>query len=892
MTDSANYGTTEAISLEDILSDTNTRLMVPASQRNYSWKHDDHVKKLWSDLIANFTDWRVEFPDRPTLEAYHKAEFLIGPMVFVKNPNSQDDELEIFDGQQRLATLTILLCIVRDTIIELEEDRLSKQDAKLADVSELLNIIKATEIYVKDPSTQKIRHIDWRLTMNNMDKEFFEEIVLPYEPEQDDPFVSGTLPYKRISMKIQHCKKKLQEHTKDKIFVGKESEEKLHRAYIQLKKYVDTALLTNFEIDEAIVKEKNDQIETTCGEKIDKELRSPITHSSNTANSYGINPDEFFNDPKEGLDTLTKRSWTPEVRKDLEEEHKARSVKWKVKKTFDQWIEEKIKKMKNKKCSTIWTEKKYAEIRQEHIDTEIEEQTKQARKLNITHLQTFCFDQLLKYLFSVRVKVIDYEIANVVFERLNDRGEPLSKSNLVKNYIVSLFPIEKRQKMGAEWDGIMKQTTNPDGFLLESLISRGVKGEFYKYDIGEPKTVKGDERNLYRIIKFIVNNGPGTLEENADAYIKNLKMDIAYCKMLDNPTEEISDPTDAQVTQNRAIKPALIDLDALGAVYIRLPILTALRKWTTTTREAITTDEFILLTKFLVSFFFRYKTVRNADVSVLEKWILNTCKYVHEEEFSINVVIKIIKVLLQEDKPKNFESQLRERFGEPSTPIANFVLEHITKELGNNDTDIRVSPRLQVEHILPQSAKEWDETDFLDDYIQYNKDTNVEGFDETLLGLPPKFDNFKDKLGNLTLLSAPKNKKLSRKPFTEKLNAPSPNGYVHSPLEINKQTVVKVEDTDVDRADWTSLSILNREEYLMGLIVKLWELPQICCTKHDCTDRYKPIRVNNVDYHASTDGKIKDVDDVKCDSCQKDLNIIWPTGNAEEYRAPTAYQNP
>ena len=48
----------------------------------------------------------------------------------------------------------------------------------------------------------------------------------------------------------------MQEHKKDKIFVGKESKEKLHKAYIQLKKYVDTALLTNFEIDEATIAEE------------------------------------------------------------------------------------------------------------------------------------------------------------------------------------------------------------------------------------------------------------------------------------------------------------------------------------------------------------------------------------------------------------------------------------------------------------------------------------------------------------------------------------------------------------------------------------------------------------------------------------------------------------
>ena len=119
MADSKNYGSTKTLSLEDVFSD-NIKLEVPPSQRDYTWKHDDNVKKLWSDLIANFSDWRVEYPDNPTAESFKKAEFLIGPIVLVNNPNSADDVLEIFDGQQRIATLTMLLCIVRDTIIELQ----------------------------------------------------------------------------------------------------------------------------------------------------------------------------------------------------------------------------------------------------------------------------------------------------------------------------------------------------------------------------------------------------------------------------------------------------------------------------------------------------------------------------------------------------------------------------------------------------------------------------------------------------------------------------------------------------------------------------------------------------------------------------------------------------
>ena len=52
------------------------------------------------------------------------------------------------------------------------------------------------------------------------------------------------------------------------------------------------------------------------------------------------------------------------------------------------------------------------------------------------------------------------------------------------------------------------------------------------------------------------------------------------------------------------------------------------------------------------------------------------------------------------------------------------------------------------------------------------------------------------------------------------MNAPI-YGYASSPLEINKKTVVKVEGTTTDRTNWTALSILKREEYLVSLIENL-----------------------------------------------------------------------
>jgi hypothetical protein len=74
------------------------RLKVPANQREYSWK-DKHVIKLLED----FSD------------ALHKPSYFLGTLVLTPG---DDETWEVADGQQRLATTTILLAAIRDYFYE------------------------------------------------------------------------------------------------------------------------------------------------------------------------------------------------------------------------------------------------------------------------------------------------------------------------------------------------------------------------------------------------------------------------------------------------------------------------------------------------------------------------------------------------------------------------------------------------------------------------------------------------------------------------------------------------------------------------------------------------------------------------------------------------------
>lgn len=72
------------------------RLVVPLNQREYSWE-EQHVKDLFSDLAAAM--------------AATTSSYFLGTVVLTKG----DDEFpEVSDGQQRLATTTILIAAIRD----------------------------------------------------------------------------------------------------------------------------------------------------------------------------------------------------------------------------------------------------------------------------------------------------------------------------------------------------------------------------------------------------------------------------------------------------------------------------------------------------------------------------------------------------------------------------------------------------------------------------------------------------------------------------------------------------------------------------------------------------------------------------------------------------------
>ncbi|BDU68719.1 hypothetical protein GETHOR_08200 [Geothrix oryzae] len=88
---------TNKSNLEAIFNGINKRISVPKYQRSYSWTLDQ-IDELWNDIFRSYEN---------------NVEYFLGPIVFIhkNNPKSESEsgKWDIIDGQQRLATLTILI---------------------------------------------------------------------------------------------------------------------------------------------------------------------------------------------------------------------------------------------------------------------------------------------------------------------------------------------------------------------------------------------------------------------------------------------------------------------------------------------------------------------------------------------------------------------------------------------------------------------------------------------------------------------------------------------------------------------------------------------------------------------------------------------------------------
>ena len=124
-------------------------LSVPAYQRSYAWE-EKQITDLFAD-IANAI-------------AKGEKEYFLGSIVIV----DKEDRHQVVDGQQRLATISILLSAIRDYFLQNGEKE------------------RASELETKFLVTRDLRTLENipRLRLNDADNDFFLNNILSAQETQ------------------------------------------------------------------------------------------------------------------------------------------------------------------------------------------------------------------------------------------------------------------------------------------------------------------------------------------------------------------------------------------------------------------------------------------------------------------------------------------------------------------------------------------------------------------------------------------------------------------------------------------------------------------------------------------------------------------------------------
>ncbi|EBQ2754768.1 DUF262 domain-containing protein, partial [Salmonella enterica] len=148
----------ESKSLEKILTGLETKYTVPDYQRDYSWSVNE-VETLWTDIVISHKQ---------------QSEYFMGTIVLKKH-EKDSDIFDIVDGQQRLATFSMLFQVFASLgdsfssnhkVLELVE----RNPTSLELAKKLSKVARAR---LREPSEPD----NYYLRLNKKDNELFEYIV-------------------------------------------------------------------------------------------------------------------------------------------------------------------------------------------------------------------------------------------------------------------------------------------------------------------------------------------------------------------------------------------------------------------------------------------------------------------------------------------------------------------------------------------------------------------------------------------------------------------------------------------------------------------------------------------------------------------------------------------
>lgn len=148
---------------------SDNRYVIPSYQRRYSWG-TKQVEELWHDL-QNIED--------------AEQDHFFGTVVFMSRSGAEaQTAFDIVDGQQRITTVSILLCAIRDHL----QENFPKDEV----ASRVENIEKSLWLYDLDEQRQGMR-----LTLGNLDQDSYKHLVRGHLDEVENKKINSAYEFFR-----------------------------------------------------------------------------------------------------------------------------------------------------------------------------------------------------------------------------------------------------------------------------------------------------------------------------------------------------------------------------------------------------------------------------------------------------------------------------------------------------------------------------------------------------------------------------------------------------------------------------------------------------------------------------------------------------------------------
>ncbi|WOD43141.1 DUF262 domain-containing protein [Hwangdonia lutea] len=326
----------------------------------------------------------------------------------------------------------------------------------------------------------------------------------------------------------------------------------------------------------------------------------------------------------------------------------------------------------------------------------------------------------------IQITVVDELNAYLVFETLNDRGIPLTVTDLFKNYLFSRVDEADHNHIKNKWDSILKYIKYKDfsNFLRYYWISRN-------------KLIT--EKELFKAIKREVQTQDDVIE-----IISSLEVHAEVFNALSDPKDDLW----------KGHKDTIKYLSELQLFGIKQPFALLLAAY-----EKFDIATFTKVVKICSVISFRYTVISGFKTNVLEQVYSKAANNIISSK-SVNAaqVYKDLSSLYVNDESFTSQFIMKSIKTTSKNRLVRYIVYNIENHLSDSGKTNFDDDTGTIEHILPENPSDvWNKT--------FVKDTQLE---------------FIYRLGNYTILERKLNKQCENKLIGEKLSLYHKSKYTMS----------------------------------------------------------------------------------------------------------------